>query len=140
MIVYRGQTISADQIKKLKKNRGGFLLFNSFLSTSMKQDIAMIFIFGSKLAVLFEMHIDPSVQNISIINIEDISYLKKETCEHELLFAMGSVFRIVNIDQENDYYHVQLTLSENLGEQLEAYTNVTRSQIHSPHAFLSLIK
>ncbi|UJR11696.1 hypothetical protein I4U23_015877 [Adineta vaga] len=140
MIVYRGQTISADQIEKLKKNRGGFLSFNNFLSTSLQRDIALNFIFGSKLAVLFEMHIDPSVQNIPIINIEQIAYLQKETCEHELLISMGSVFRIVNIDQENDYYRVQLTLSENLDEQLAAYTDVTREKIQSPHSFLSLVK
>ncbi|CAF0789408.1 unnamed protein product [Adineta ricciae] len=140
MIVYRGQSISEDQIEKIKNNLGGFLSFNNFLSTSLQKDVALNFLFGSNVGVLFEMHIDPSVQDIPIVNIERIPYLQTGFCEHELLFSMGSVFRIVEIAQENDYYRVKLTLSENMDEQLAAYTSVTRQQIGFTHCFLSLLR
>jgi hypothetical protein len=39
MIVYRGQTMFADQINKFKQNVGGFLSFNNFLSTSLEKDV-----------------------------------------------------------------------------------------------------
>ncbi len=140
MIVYRGQAISPDQIEKLKQNVGGYLSFNNFLSTSLKRDIACNFLWGSDIGVLFEMQIDPSIENFPFINIEQIPYLQKEECEQELLFAMGSVFRILRIDKEKDFYRVQLTLSSNIDQQLAAYTKVTREDTRSPHSFLSLLK
>jgi tetratricopeptide (TPR) repeat protein len=140
MIVYRGQAISPDQIEKLKQNVGGYLSFNNFLSTSLKRDIACNFLWGSDIGVLFEMQIDPSIENFPFINIEQIPYLQKEECEQELLFAMGSVFRILRIDKEKDFYRVQLTLSSDIDQQLAAYTKVTREDTRSPHSFLSLLK
>jgi hypothetical protein len=56
MIVYRGQTMSKEQIQKLKQNVGGFLSFNNFLSTSLEKDVARNFLIGSEeIGVLFEM-------------------------------------------------------------------------------------
>jgi tetratricopeptide (TPR) repeat protein len=140
MIVYRGQSISLEQIEKLKRNVGGFLSFNNFLSTSLQRDIALNFLWGSENGVLFEMQIDPTIEEFPFVNIEQISYLQKDECEQELLFAMGSVFRIVRIDKENDFYRVQLTLSDDIDEQLAAYTKMTRDQTRSFHSFLSLLR
>ena len=140
MIVYRGQSVSSDQIEKLKRNVGGFLSFNNFLSTSLKEDVARNFVFGSEIGVLFEMQIDPTIQKFPIINIENIAYLQKDECEQELLFAMGSVFRIIRIEKEKDLYRVRLTLSDDIDEQLAAYTKVTRDQTRAFNCFLSLVK
>ncbi|CAF1142880.1 unnamed protein product [Rotaria sordida] len=140
MTVYRGQTMSLDQIDKLKGNVGGFLSFNNFLSTSLKQDVALNFLWGSENGVLFQMEIDPKIQKFPFINIEQIPYLQREECEQELLFVMGSVFRIVRIEKEKDFYRVQLTLSGDIDEQLEEYTKVTRNQTRSFHSFLSLLR
>jgi hypothetical protein len=140
MTVYRGQSVSADQIEKLKRNVGGFVSFNNFLSTSLQRDIALNFLLGSEIGVLFEMQIDPTIQKFPFVNIEQISFLQKDECEQELLFAMGSVFRIVRIDKENDFYRVQLTLSGDIDEQLAAYTKMARDQTRSFHSFLSLLR
>jgi tetratricopeptide (TPR) repeat protein len=142
MIVYRGQTMSADQINKLKQNVGGFLSFNNFLSTSLEKDVARNFLIGSEeIGVLFEMQIDPTIEKFPMINIELISYLKKEDCEQELLFAMGSVFRIIRIEQqENNLYRVQLKLSEDVDQQLADYTKRTREKTRTSHSFLSLLR
>jgi tetratricopeptide (TPR) repeat protein len=140
MIVYRGQSMSSDQIEKLKRNVGGFLSFNNFLSTSLKRDVALNFLLGSEIGVLFEMQIDPTIQKFPIVNIEQISFLQKDECEQELLFAMGSVFRILRIDKQRDFYRVQLTLSDDIDEQLAAYTKVTRDQTRTFHSFLSLLR
>jgi tetratricopeptide (TPR) repeat protein len=142
MIVYRGQTMSADQINKLKQNVGGFLSFNNFLSTSLEKDVARNFLIGSEeIGVLFEMQIDPTIEKFPMINIELISYLKKEDCEQELLFAMGSVFRIIRIEQqENNLYRVQLKLSEDVDQELAEYTKRTREKTRTSHSFLSLLR
>jgi tetratricopeptide (TPR) repeat protein len=140
MIVYRGQSMSADQIEKLKQNVGGFLSFNNFLSTSLKRDVALNFLLGSEIGVLFEMQIDPAIQKFPMVNIELIPFLQKEECEQELLFAMGSVFRILRIDKQKNFYRVQLILSTDIDEQLAEYTKRTRDQTRTFHSFLSLLR
>lgn len=142
MIVYRGQTMSKDQINKLKQNVGGFLSFNNFLSTSLEKDVARNFLIGSEeIGVLFEMQIDPTIEKFPMINIELISYLQKQDCEQELLFAMGSVFRIIQIQQEEkNLYRVQLKLSADSDQQLAEYTKRTREQTRTSHSFLSLLR
>jgi len=140
MTVYRGQSISADQLEKLKQNVGGFLSFNNFLSTSLQEEVARNFVLGSEIGVLFEMQIDPTIQKFPIVNIELISYLQKQECEQELLFAMGSVFRILRIDKQKNFYRVQLALSGDVDEQLAEYTKRTREDTRTSHSFLSLLR
>lgn len=142
MIVYRGQSMSREQIQKLKQNVGGFLSFNNFLSTSLEKDIARNFVIGSEdIEVLFEMQIDSTIEKFPLINIELISYLKKEACEQEILFAMGSVFRIIQIQQrEKNFYCVQLKLSGDVDQQLVEYTKRTRKNTQTSHSFLSLLR
>jgi hypothetical protein len=79
MIVYRGQTMSGDQINKLKQNVGGFLSFNNFLSRSLERDVARNFFIGSEeIRLLFETQIDPTIEKFPMVNIELISYLQKK--------------------------------------------------------------
>jgi tetratricopeptide (TPR) repeat protein len=75
-----------------------------------------------------------------MVNIELISYLQKKECEQELLFAMGSVFRILGIRKQKNIYRVQLTLSSDIDEQLAEYTKRTREQTRTSHSFLSLLR
>jgi hypothetical protein len=71
-----------------------------------------------------------------MINIELISYLQKEDCEQELLFAMGSVFKIIQIQQEEkNLYRVQLKLSEDVDQHLAEYTKLTREKTRTSHSF-----
>jgi hypothetical protein len=138
--VYRGQNMSEEQIEKLKENKGGFLSFNNFLSTSLRQDVAFNYLWGFETGVLFEMFIDPTIQKFPFASIEHLSFQQGQRGESELLFSTGTVFRIAEIDKKPDYYHVQLILSNYIDEQLEEYAKRTREQTHSPHSFLSLLK
>ncbi len=68
MIVYRGQTMFADQINKFKQNVGGFLSFNNFLSTSLEKDVPQNFLIESEeIEILFEMQIDPTIEKFPMI-------------------------------------------------------------------------
>lgn len=141
IVVYRGQTMSDKQIERLKRNLGGFLSFNNFLSTSFKRQVALNFLLGSSNGVLFQIQIDPKIQRFPIVNIELISYLiNDEDNEQELLFTMGSVFRILSIEKTPNYYLVELTLSEDVDEQLANYTIQMRNKVRTNHSFLSLLK
>jgi len=140
IIVYRGQSISIEQIEKLKKNIGGFVSFNNFLSTSLKRDVALNFLFGSEMGILFEIYIDTTIKKFPFANIEHLSFQQGENCESEFLFSMGTVFRIVGMDKEKNFHRVQLMLSSDMDQQLAEYTKRTREETRSSHSFLSLLK
>ncbi|CAF1132941.1 unnamed protein product [Adineta ricciae] len=140
MTVYRGQNVLLDQIEKLKRTIGGFFSFNNYLSTSARREVAITFLSGSETDVLFEMKVDPSIDRFPFANVRRLSYQQGMTTEEELLFSMGTVFRIQSINKDDDFYTVQLILSADIDEELEAYTKKTREHVRSSHSFLSLLK
>ena len=139
-IVYRGQNMSKEQVEKLKTNIGGFLSFNNFLSTSLKRKTARSFLVGSDIGVLFEIYIDTKIKKFPFANIEHLSYQQGEYNESEILFSMGTVFRMVGMDREENFYRVQLMLTDDMDEQLDQYTQNTREKTYSTHSFLSVLK
>jgi tetratricopeptide (TPR) repeat protein len=124
----------------LKQNVGGFLSFNNFLSTSLRRDVAFNFVWGSETGVLFEMFIDSTIEKFPFASIEHLSFQQGQRGESEILFSAGTVFRIVEIDKQTDYYHVQLILSNDIDEQLAEYTKRTREKTRSSYCFVSLLK
>jgi len=140
IIVYRGQPTSMDEIEKIKRNIGGFLSFNNFLSTSLQRQVSLKFLDGSENCVLFEIYIDTTINKFPFANIEHLSFQQGEDCESELLFSMGTVFRILGMDKEKYFNRVQLMLSAENDEQLAEYTKRTREEIRSSNSFLSLLK
>ncbi|UJR11695.1 hypothetical protein I4U23_015876 [Adineta vaga] len=140
MIVYRGQSMSTNEIEKLKKNIGGFLSFNNFLSTSFNRRVAETFLFGCPSGVLFEMEIDPTIQKFPFVNTKELTYLGDSDFEQELLFSIGSVFRILKIEKQNHFYRVRLKLSDDVDERLANYAMITREETRTTHSFLSLLK
>ena len=139
-VVYRGQNMSEDEVDKFKENLGGFLSFNNFLSTSLNERIARHFLPGLYLQVLFEMHIDEKIVKYPFANIEHLSYQQGKNNEGEILFSMGTVFRIIQIRKESNFYRVRLSLSQDIDEELDHYTKSNRELTHSTHSFLSLLK
>jgi tetratricopeptide (TPR) repeat protein len=140
MIVYRGQNVSSEQIRKFKQNIGGFLSFNNFLSTSVQRDVALSFLAGPQIGVLFEMYIDTTIGKFPFANIEHLSFQQGPNNEKEMLFSMGTVFRIVGMDTEKDFHRIQLMLTGDIDEQLADYTRRTREEIRSSSCFLSFLK
>ena len=132
--------MSPDQVEKLRANVGGFISFNNFLSTSLKRQIALSFIAGSNIGVLFEIYIDTKIKKFPFANIEHLSYQQGKYNESELLFSMGTVFRMVGMDAEDDFYRVQLMLTDDIDQKLDQYTKNTREKTYSTHSFLSLLK
>jgi tetratricopeptide (TPR) repeat protein len=109
--------MSNDDFQILKNNMEGYMIINSFLSTSVKQKIQTYFSqieFSNDLQrVLFEIDANPQLENIKpFSNIASQSYYPNE---QQTLFMLGSIFRLTNIRQEHDgIWTVRLTLcSEN---------------------------
>lgn len=132
-IVYRGQGLSKEDFEKLLNAKGGLMSFNSFLSTSKDREVSLEFSQDALnsielVGVLFKMVIDPSELATPYALINEDSYFKNE---EEVLFSMHTVFRIGEIKQiqkNNRFYQVILTLTNSRNKQLSALTELLRDE------------
>ena len=103
--VYRGQLISMDELARLKNSTGQFISISSFFSTSLDRAVAMKFLQDYSFAtdgqkVLFEIEADPSSNATApFSHINSTSYYSNE---QELLFMVGSIFRLNAVEQGNE--------------------------------------
>ncbi len=100
--VYRSQLMSNDELDDLKRHIGQFISIQSFFSTSTNRTTALFFLGDTtslidlKLeGVLFEIDADP--QMVTTKPFADISKYSHFTNETEVLFMIGSIFRLKNI-------------------------------------------
>ncbi|CAF1564657.1 unnamed protein product, partial [Adineta steineri] len=132
-IVYRGQGLSKASFKKLQKTKGGLMSFNNFLSTSTEQDIALGLAYSSSentdtVGILFKMLIDPCIKSASFASINEVSYYNEE---QEILFSMHTVFRvseIIQLNNKNALYQVELQLTSDDDQQLRVLTDQIREK------------
>ncbi|CAF0992294.1 unnamed protein product [Adineta ricciae] len=100
---YRGQFMSSSAIEQFRENIGNLISTNAFLSTSLAFDIAVMFAGGSGSksttslqTVLFCVEIDPKIENTR--PYAQIKHFSNFQEEDEVLFAVGTVFRIEKFD------------------------------------------
>ena len=130
--VYRGQAMSNSELKKLRENKGGFVSFNNFLSTSTDPNVSAIFFpnpsqTSDVAAVLFEMEIDPSVTCTPFTSVQEVSHFGNS--EKEILFSMNTVFRIgETMKTAQGFWQVRLILTSDNDEQLNILTEKMREE------------
>jgi tetratricopeptide (TPR) repeat protein len=122
---------------RMKQNQGGLISFNSFLSTSTSKEVSLCFAEKAltkpeKVAILFEMKIDPSISSVPFASLDKLSYFQAD--EKEVLFSMHTIFRIGDIkpmdnDKKTRLWHVQLTLTDADDEQLRQLTEHLRMDL-----------
>lgn len=125
--------------KRLQKHKGGLVSFNNFLSTSTSKEVSLDFVEkaqrkAGKVAVLFEMTVDPSISSVPFASLDQLSYF--EEAEKEIVFSMHTVFRIVEItpaatSTPPGFWHVQLTTTNADDQQLYQLTEHMRSELSS---------
>ena len=130
-LVYRGQVLSSEDLEKLQQNLGGLWSFNCFLSTSVKKDAAKSFAqwFRSPLlnGVLLEIQIDSSTSSVPFSPIRDISAFPNE---EEILFSIGTVFRINQVYRiEDGLWKINLTLTDDRDSSLNQLTDHIRRSL-----------
>lgn len=116
LILYRGQGLSTDDVSKMKKNRGGLIAFNSFLSTSKERRVPeqrarLALSDNNTIGLLFIMSVDPKIPSAIFADIEEHSFIP---IEKEILFSMHTVFRIgevIPMDESEQLFEVCLTLT-----------------------------
>jgi tetratricopeptide (TPR) repeat protein len=141
--VYRGQAMCIVEFEKLKQNQGGLISFNSFLSTSLDQQVSHAFADSirsstdtNSVGILFQMEINPHLTNsYPFAALDKISYFLDN--EKEILFSMHTVFRIVKIEEiEHRLWQINLVLTCDQDEQLRRLTDHMRKEISQPTGWL----
>ena len=112
--VYRAQLMRNDQVKSLQYSIGHLISVDTFFSTAIDRNIALSFLntcdkSNNLQRVLFEIEANPEVVRTKpFADIVKNGYFSEED---EVLFSIGSVFRITNVQQNDDQvWNIQMTL------------------------------
>lgn len=113
--VYRSQLISMKELENLKRNINQLISVNSFFSSSVDRNAALFLLgdTGSLIElepVLFEIEAHPCKVNSKPFS--DINRFSEFTQEAEVLFMLGSVFRVKSVKNpaEERVWIIQLEL------------------------------
>ncbi|CAF1005995.1 unnamed protein product [Adineta steineri] len=112
-ILYRGLLMKVTQLNELRENFDGLISMNSFVSATQDENVAIVYsgngdqsIPPDEVSVIYEMLIDTDIRSTPYAKIESIM-----ADEEEILFSMGSTFRIGEIDEiRSRVYRVKLTM------------------------------
>ncbi|CAF1984767.1 unnamed protein product [Rotaria magnacalcarata] len=113
---YRYQPMSQDELKTLQRTIGHFISINSFFSTSARADIALRYADHSTVSndlhrVLFVIDADfRLVKSKPFADISSLSYFSQEC---EILFMVGCIFRIneINWRQNEKIWVIKMQLT-----------------------------
>lgn len=112
LCLYRGQLISKAEVQLLQNSCNHLISMNSFLSTSFDRSVAVFYIQDSTEfeRVLFEIDADPQLSAIK--PFAEISSSSRFPQEHEVLFMVGSIFRVRDVSQSEDkLWNIRLCLA-----------------------------
>jgi tetratricopeptide (TPR) repeat protein len=128
-IVYRGQSVNENDLKKLKSNKGRFISMNTILSTSCNEDVARIYATGSENPVIFKINIPKQIYN-SFKPFIDISQFSSFPDEREILFFVGTVFSIDNVYKEQDsIWIIETTLYNDLSKHIANLISIFKGYV-----------
>ncbi|UJR07199.1 hypothetical protein I4U23_011487 [Adineta vaga] len=139
--VYRGISLQEDGFRQIEQNCGGLISFNTFLSTTIERKVALSFAtqkMGSQgiRSVLFEMTIDVNKCQSPFADIQQYSEVPGEK---EILFSMGTIFRIQQVDRlPSGIWKVQLLLNGDEDLRLNQLTEYMRAELQGPNPLFTL--
>ena len=121
--LHRGQMLFTNEFDELKANIGQLVSTNSFMSTSRLEAVAMQFILGAVdtdefKVVLFEIEDDCQDNRIIFADIDKYSQLQGEK---EVLFCLGTVFRIGSIEFDSTFslWRVKMIATDEISYAIE---------------------
>ncbi|CAF3754955.1 unnamed protein product [Adineta steineri] len=133
--VYRSQLMSSDELDSLKNNIGLFISVNSFFSTSDERRTAL-FLLGDITTpidserVLFEIDADPEI--VTTKPFANISKYSDFPDESEVLFMIGSIFRLTNVYRNDDQiWIIRMTLCNDDEHDLQQVLMYMKQQIEN---------
>ena len=112
--VFRGQYLSHNELELLKNSIGNFISINSFLATNFNSQKVLKHLpdLDDYHRILFEIDADPQSTGIKSFGLT--------SQDDEVLFMIGSIFRINTIhSQSDDLIIIQMTLCSENDEELK---------------------
>jgi tetratricopeptide (TPR) repeat protein len=144
--VYRGQLISAVELQRLKSSIGQYVSMNSFISTTLDRSVAVFYITSSMASVanhlrpvLLDIEINKSLEDVKPYG--NISSQSHFTEEKEILFMVGSIFKIQSIvePKSDRMWTIKLSLcSENDHELKELASYLQMEMLKYNPSMISL--
>ncbi|CAF1643631.1 unnamed protein product [Adineta ricciae] len=145
--VYRGQLMSIVELEKMKTSVGKYISINSFFSTTKQRQLAWEIYAGAKNnrsnqseeAILFEIDADANLMDAKpFADITNHSAFDKT--EQEVLFMLGSIFKIVAISQteEENLWIIKLELSTEKENELKSVADYMKKEIPEETDLMSL--
>ncbi|CAF0998044.1 unnamed protein product [Didymodactylos carnosus] len=123
--VFRGQLMTADELNVLVRHIGGYISNNTFFSTTMCSESAVLFAGDYDTrnplleSVIFEITIIPGNSALnSFAKTADASFFNDKD---EILFTIGNVFKIDAVERFNERWIIYLTLCD---KKLDAIKNL----------------
>ncbi|CAF3040085.1 unnamed protein product [Rotaria sp. Silwood2] len=137
--VYRGQLLSITELDLLKRSEKELISMNSFLSTTLNQQLAKFFLGANDQlhepsplqSVLFIIDIYNMNKEMTPFAILEKSSCSNDTGEQEVLFSIGAIFKIQSVQQQGSIWHVHLQLSKEQNELSQSLSNHMMKQIGS---------
>ncbi|CAF0818857.1 unnamed protein product [Adineta steineri] len=141
--VYRSQLMSIDELDGLRNNIGQFISINSMFSTSKERTTALFYLGDittqiDSERVLFEIDADPNIVNTKpFADISEHSYFPVES---EVLFMIGSNFRLNSINRNDDQiWIIKMTLCNDDEHNLKQVLIYMKEQIESSEMNLRIL-
>jgi ADP-ribosyltransferase exoenzyme len=141
--VYRGQLMSTDELRPLKRMKGQLISINSFFSTSVDDQVAYSFLTNSDSSsdlqkVMFEIDADPRiVTSKPFADITEHSDLEHEV---EVLFMLGSIFRIESVDRDDKgVWFIHMTLCNEDAHELKSVLMDMKEEMGSGETNLHIL-
>ncbi|CAF1628106.1 unnamed protein product, partial [Didymodactylos carnosus] len=150
LCVYRGQLLSKVELNDMKSSIGRYVSFFSFLSTTKVREVALSFITIAADAsknmpaakndlqrVLYEINIDlTSVTSKPYADIKPHSYFQTES---EVLFTLGSIFKVEGITRTKDgIYVIKLVLASESKSKSKELLHYIKSNLEEKPDIISL--
>lgn len=133
--VYRGQRLSRKELEDLSNQQNQYISITSFLSTSLKKNVAEFYLSqdnmntdgSDQVSVIFEIEANPNLPG-GIKPFADITGFSRFPAEEELLFMVGSIFRVTHVDITEPYSIVRMELCSNEDNSLKPLFEILRQE------------
>ena len=144
--LYRGVLMPIEKLIEFQQNEGCLLSFNQFLSTTVERETALVFAGDLNCdpdlaAILFEIKIATDLSKATFARIDHLSQFG--SAEQEVLFSIGSIFRIGSVEllSGTDHVHcVHLSLTDDEDTELACLLASFRAELSNPQGYENLIQ
>ncbi|UJR34657.1 hypothetical protein I4U23_027434 [Adineta vaga] len=132
LILYRGQSrLPKQEFENICSNIGGLISTNGFLSSSKLFDLAYSFIADcqdeeNSRVVMFEITVD--AKNLENIIFVDISQHLPRSGEGEILFNIGTIFKIDSVEQEKEFWRIKIHATDEGSREIQQKMDLMKNK------------